>query len=492
MRPPSVFPPAVTTSGTPYPRRSREERIRARLRRLDHGIQHGIRRVATLVLLFPLLLLLGSAIPYVLQAPLLLGYGCLVLASTIVIFYLAYTRYADPAVHPPRAHRRRGTDLFVPLPAQPTVSFLVAVRNEESGIEACVHSMVAGDLDGVQVIVVDDASTDGTPDILRELARELPIEVLFLEENVGKKRALVRAMERAKGEVIAFTDSDCVLAADALSRCVTALVRHPELGAVSGHARALNAEQSILSRAQDVWYEGQFRVIKAAESVFGAVACVSGPLAVFRRDAIYNYLPAWAEDRFLGAEFRFATDRQLTGYVLGQRYRGRDLKRRHADSPFVRDVDYPELAWRTSYVRSARVWTTVPDRLRPFLRQQIRWKKSFIRNIFFTGTFIWRRGAGAAALYYVHVLWVLAAPVLVIRHLLWAPLNGLWLVTWLYLSGVVIKGFFWGMAFKFGADGSSRWRYRLVMSLLSSVLLSWLLPYAAVTIRRTTWFRGAS
>ncbi|MED7924346.1 glycosyltransferase [Nonomuraea sp. LP-02] len=449
--------------------------------------------MATLVLLFPLLLLLGRAIPYVLQAPLLLSYGCLVLASTIVIFYLAYTRYADPAVHPPSAHRRgRDTDLFVPLPAQPTVSFLVAVRNEESGIEACVHSMVAGDLDGVQVIVVDDASTDGTPDVLRELARELPIEVLFLEENVGKKRALVRAMERAKGDVIAFTDSDCVLAADALSRCVTALVRHPELGAVSGHARALNAEQSVLSRAQDVWYEGQFRVIKAAESVFGAVVCVSGPLAVFRRDAIYNYLPAWAEDRFLGAEFRFATDRQLTGYVLGQRYRGRGLKRRHADSPFVRDVDYPELAWRTSYVRSARVWTTVPDRLRPFLRQQIRWKKSFIRNIFFTGTFIWRRGVGAAALYYVHMLWVLAAPVLVIRHLLWEPLTGMWLMTWLYLSGVVIKGFFWGMAFKFGADGSSRWRYRLVMSLLSSVLLSWLLPYAAVTIRRKHWFRGAS
>ena len=52
---------------------------------------------------------------------------------------------------------------------------------------------------------------------------------------------------------------------------------------------------------------------KAAESTMGSVTCVSGPLAVFRRDAVWNYLPAWAHDRFLGGEFRFATDRQLPG-----------------------------------------------------------------------------------------------------------------------------------------------------------------------------------
>jgi len=52
--------------------------------------------------------------------------------------------------------------------------------------------------------------------------------------------------------------------------------------------------------------------------VFGSVSCVSGPLAGFRREAIWNYFPAWAADSFLGREFRFATDRQLTGYVLGQ------------------------------------------------------------------------------------------------------------------------------------------------------------------------------
>lgn len=65
---------------------------------------------------------------------------------------------------------------------------------------------------------------------------------------------------------------------------------------------ALNADSTLLTKVQDTWYEGSFRVVKAAESSVGSVTCVSGPLAVFRRDAIWNYLPAWANDPLLGAE----------------------------------------------------------------------------------------------------------------------------------------------------------------------------------------------
>ncbi|NYI04743.1 glycosyltransferase family 2 protein [Allostreptomyces psammosilenae] len=449
--------------------------------------------VAPVLVSLPLLLILVTAAPRLAAAPVLLGgYGCLVLSTSVALLLIAYCRYEDPAVCPPRRPPGDAANPFPPLPPAPRVSFLLAVKDERDGIEACVRSMAASDYPHLQIIVVDDASTDGTRGVLRRLAAELPIQVLYLDRNVGKKHALVRAAEHADGDVLAFTDSDCVLARDALSRCVTALVRHPELGAVSGHARALNADASVLSRTQDVWYEGQFRITKAAEYVLGSVTCLSGPLAVFRRDAVYNYLPAWAQDRFLGGEFRFATDRQLTGYVLGQFRVGDRLKRRHADSPFVAATDYPARPWRTGYVESAKVWTTVPARLRPFLRQQVRWKKSFIRNLFFTGGFMWRRGLGAAALFYGHVLLVLAAPLMAARHLLWAPANGLWLLTALYLSGIALKGIVWGLAFRIDNPGSPRWRYRPLMSLLSAALLAWLLPYALVTIRRGVWSRSAA
>lgn len=454
----------------------------------EPGTRRSVRRLLVLALLLPLIALLARQTPRFVHDPLLLGYGMCVLASTIVIFYLAYAHYEDPSDRRySRVPNKAGAPALDPTPA---VSLLVAVMNEADVIERCVRSITASDYPDLQVIVVDDASTDGTTDILRQLALELPFTLVTLDRNAGKKHALVEGATWATGDVIAFTDSDCVLAPDAVRRCVAALVAHPGLGAVSGHARALNADATLLSKVQDTWYEGSFRVTKAAESVFGSVTCVSGPLAVFRRDAIWNYLPAWASDRFLGGEFRFATDRQLTGYVLGQKWRGARLKSRHAQSPFVAEVDYPEREWQVSYVRSAHVWTVVPQRARTFLKQQIRWKKSFIRNLFFTGTFMWRRGVGPSAMYYGHAAWVMAAPLMATRHLVWAPLNGLWLLCALYVGGVFIKGTAWGVAYALDNPRNGRWRYRPLMSLISSVLLSWLLVYSILTIRRGIWTRG--
>ena len=463
-------------------------------------LRRGLRRILVILALMPLIVLLAVQVPLLPGALVLVGYGVLVLTATIAMMYLGYARYEDPSVHPSAPRHRRASSrgstaaeawTFPPLPSTPSVTLLVAVRDELEGIEECVRTMVGSDYPDLEVVVVDDASTDGTTEILRRLATELGITVIYQPVNRGKKHALTEGVRIARGEVLAFTDSDCVLAPDALQRCVYALLVNPDLGAVSGHARALNADETMLTRAQDTWYDGQFRVAKAAEATFGSVTCVSGPLAVFRRDAILNYLPAWANDTFLGREFRFATDRQLTGYVLGQVWKGEALKRRYADSPLVADRDYPARHWRVGYVRSAHVWTTVPARLRPFLKQQVRWKKSFIRNLCFTGSFMWRRGPGAAALFYGHALFVAVAPLMAVRHLIWAPMNGLFILSALYLCGVLTKGFAWAVAFKVSNPGTSNWRYRPLMSLFGSVVLSWLLPYALITIRRGTWARGA-
>ncbi|MGJ7876119.1 glycosyltransferase family 2 protein [Streptomyces rochei] len=484
-------PSTRSPAGVPAPRG--RGRVAGRFERADPVVRHCVRRLLVLLCLFPLLLVLAAATLRFTEPALPLAYGFVVLASTITVLYIAYTRYEDPSEGPSAARRGRVRDTdFPPLSSDPSVTFLLAVRDEVGGIEACVRSMVSSDCPRVRVIVIDDHSRDGTGEVLRRLRDELGIIVIHLDENLGKKQALVTACSEVDTEVIAFTDSDCVLAPDALRRCVQALVSNPDLGAVSGHCRARNTSANLLTRVQDTWYEGQFRIAKAAEASFGSVSCVSGPLAVFRRDAVYNYLPAWADDRFLGAPFRFATDRQLTGYVLGQVWKGRALKARYADSPFITAEDFPERPWQVGYVRSARVWTDVPAKLGPLLRQQVRWKKSFIRNLFFTGGFMWRRGVGPAALFYGHVLWVLAAPVLACVHLLWAPMHGAFSLTGLYLLGVLLKGFAWAIAYRMDHSGDPRWRYRPLMSLFSAVVLAWLLPYALLTVRRGVWSRGAA
>jgi cellulose synthase/poly-beta-1,6-N-acetylglucosamine synthase-like glycosyltransferase len=437
------------------------------------------RRTLAVVLVTPLAVLLGLRIDHFVHDPLFSAYGATVLGTSAIVIYLAFSHYHDPSLDPPVE------------PSTPLVSCLVAVKNEELVIERCVESLFAADYPSFEVIVIDDGSTDETPVLLSQLrARHPSLQILTMPQSMGKKRALTAGAARASGSIFVFSDSDCVVDPSAVSCVVRAFAAHPELGAVSGHARALNADRNVLTRAQDTWYEGQFSVWKGAESVFGAVTCISGPLAGFRREAVFNFLPAWANDRFLGKDFPFATDRQLTAYVLGAPYVGDRLKRKYADSPYVREVDYGCRTWKTGYVKSARVETVVPWSLRRLLKQQVRWKKSFIRNLIFVGRFQWRRGPMASLLFYGRSLFIIAAPLMAFRHLVWLPLHGLFLLAVLYLAGVLFKGCIWGLAFRVECPGKGRWVYRPLMGLLTTVVFSILLPYSLLTVRRGTWSRG--
>jgi cellulose synthase/poly-beta-1,6-N-acetylglucosamine synthase-like glycosyltransferase len=462
--------------------------IGRRFRRLHPRTERAGRRALTLLCLVPLSIILAVKGAHLVGDPVLNAYGIAVLVSTMALMYVAFVHYRDPAVDAMSTHLDTGDDRSAEWPA---VSVLVAVHDEIGVIEACLDSLLDIDYPDLEVIVVDDASTDGTAELLQRLSEQRPFRFIRLQKNVGKKRALTTGVRRSRGEILVFTDSDCIVAPDAVSRLVTVFQSDPDVGALSGHARASNADVNLLTRVQDVWYDGQFGVAKAAEAVLGSVTCVSGPLAAFRREVIVSYLPAWANDRFAGREFRFATDRQLTAYVLCEPWVGEDLKERYASDPLVersRDVR----RWKVGYVRSARVTTVVPSTARAFLRQQVRWKKSFIRNLFFTGRYYWRRGLRVAGFYYGHALWVLVAPVMVFRHMVWLPLHGAAFVTLLYLCGVFLKGSMWAIAYRVQNPGDSRWVYRPMMSVLSALCLAWLLPYSALTIRRSIWAREAT
>ena len=113
-----------------------------------------------------------------------------------------------------------------------------------------------------------------------------------------------------------------------------------------------------------------------------------------------------------------------------------------------------------------------------------------VPNLFFTGTFIWRRGIRIAVIYYLHVLFVLVAPLMATRHLIIMPLTGMWFLVLLYFAGIFLKGAIWGMAFRAQNPGSDRWVYRPLMSVVSAICLSWLLFYSIATLRKGTWSRA--
>ena len=454
-----------------------------RLDALDPRTWRAVRRAVLVLGVLPILVLLAARVPGTADRGVVGIYGIAVVGSTAIAFYLAFVRYRDPALDITPTAIDRG--------AEPLVSFFIPVNNEVDNIARCIRSVLDSDYANLEVFVVNDGSDDGTDIVLDELASsDQRLHVIHLDQRAGKKAALVVAARRARGSFFVFTDSDCVLAPDAISVSIAVLRNDPELAAVSGHARALNPGVSVLTRVQDVWYDGQFAISKAAESSYGSVTCVSGPLAAFRREAIINYLPAWAGDHFLGQPFLFATDRQLTAYALGQQWIGDELKAQYADDPLVKLEDHPPRRWKVAYVRSAKVWTNVPPTYGRFIRQQVRWKKSFIRNVAFNGPWLWRRGPGAALLYYGHVLWVALAPLMAFLHLVWFPLHGRFGLTLLYVAGVGLKGMAWAGAYRVLNRRDTRWVYRPLMTVISCVVLSWLIVWAALSVRKPVWSRG--
>lgn len=440
-------------------------------------------RLAVLAFIIGLVLIMGGKLFFnsADRNAFLFGYGIAVTTGIITLFTVRYVWYRDPyEVAKGRFPLARTHDV--------PVSIMVAVHNEEHFIDRCLDSLLAQSYPHREIIVVDDASTDGTRAILSRYTSVA--RVIRMRKNVGKKRALARAMLEARGRIFVFTDSDTIVEKFAIERLVSIFEAFPDIGAISGHTRAYNASHGLLTRIQDSWYEGQFSIRKAYESIFGAVTCVSGPLAAFRRSAIFNMVPAWINDRFMGREFRFATDRTLTALVLGSRILAERTKRTYAESPFVRREDHPAKEWLVVYTKSARALTRVPETLGKLITQQVRWKKSFLRNIFLTGSFYWRKPLPVALMYYMRMILVFVGPLVVIRHLIWLPLNGNLFSGVLYVSGIFFVGFLFAIGHRLSAPQESGWVYRPLMNFLSTFLLSWILFYSVLTVRKMSWVRG--
>jgi len=144
----------------------------------------------------------------------------LALAAVGALAQLAWGYLAMPSLAdvPPLAH---------PAGA-PGVSIIVAARDEERHIEPAVRSLLRQSYPNVELIVVDDRSTDRTPELLARLVLEQPhLQVVRIDELpdgwLGKNHALHTGAARATGELLLFADGDVMLRPDALSRAVRLL-----------------------------------------------------------------------------------------------------------------------------------------------------------------------------------------------------------------------------------------------------------------------------
>ena len=148
----------------------------------------------------------------------------------MVYFYLSTAFFMGGMIIIYWLHNQYHLDIIVepsPPPSHaPLISVCIPARNEERNIRACVEAMLAQDYPNLEVIVLDDRSTDATPSILADIAsrdpRLRPINGSDLPEGwAGKPHALHQASAVARGEWLCFVDADTFVMREALSSCYT-------------------------------------------------------------------------------------------------------------------------------------------------------------------------------------------------------------------------------------------------------------------------------
>ena len=416
------------------------------------------------------------------------------------ILFLAYFRYKDPYLG------AQDVDL---MKNAPLVSIVVAVKNEEDNIRNCIHSCLVQTYKNKEIFVVNDGSTDKTGQILDQMHRESDsknFHILHLSKSVGKKQAIEAASEIAHGEIYAFMDSDCDMESTAVEKAVKVFCHDRKLGALTSHGRVRGAhEGNIFQKFQDVYIDGSCRAVKGAESTFGSVTCCSGSLSFYKRAAVQDFIHEWAHDQFLGMEFKFCTDRRMTAHVLGTPVEPQTDKTEKTYSSILaigsdelenmRSSSDPDLSlsksakscWNVKYSYSIRVNVGVPTTISALVKQQIRWKKSFIRSLFSTGGIYWKRPFLCALLYYIQTSMRFVRPYIVFYSIVMLPLKGdiISLIYW--ISGIMFTGMIYAVDFRLRNPGDKLWLYRPLFTFLTTFVYTWLLIYSAITIRNKSW-----
>jgi glycosyltransferase involved in cell wall biosynthesis len=113
----------------------------------------------------------------------------------------------------------------------PLVTIRITTFNQEKFSEEAVISAVEQDYQNLQVVVTDDHSQDGTPEILRRLAKSYPktIDLILNEQNIGRTQNQDLALKASKGELLAFLDGDDVLLPGKITRQVEFMQQNPSL-----------------------------------------------------------------------------------------------------------------------------------------------------------------------------------------------------------------------------------------------------------------------
>ncbi|SCG63073.1 bifunctional polysaccharide deacetylase/glycosyltransferase family 2 protein [Micromonospora zamorensis] len=273
--------------------------------------------------------------------------GVLTLGRTAVLFLLAGRH----------ARRRRAGDWTWGPPVTAPVSVIVPAYNEKEGIAAAVRSLAGGDHPGgIEVVVVDDGSTDGTADIVDAL--RLPNVRVVRKPNGGKPSALNTGVALARHDLIVMVDGDTVFEPDAVRRLVQPFA-DPQVGAVAGNVKVGN-RRSLIAKWQHIEYVIGFNLDRRLYETLRCMPTVPGAIGGFRRQAL-RYAGGMTDDTL-------AEDTDVT-MALGR------------------------AGWKVVYEETARAWTEAPTSIGQLWKQRYRWSYGTMQAMWKHRRSVFDRGA---------------------------------------------------------------------------------------------------
>ncbi|MGZ4270781.1 MAG: glycosyltransferase, partial [Solirubrobacteraceae bacterium] len=232
--------------------------------------------------------------------------------------------------------QRRRARRRVPIGPQPGVAVIVPAYNEAVGIEKAVRSLAASTYPGLEIVVVDDGSTDATADIAEDLG--LAQVCVVRRPNGGKAAALTTGIGETTAEVVVMVDGDTVFEPDTIGRLVRPF-GDPDVAAVSGNTKVGN-RRGLLGRWQHIEYVIGFNLDRRMYEVFQSTPTVPGAIGAFRRDVLVALGGVSSQT--------LAEDTDLT-------------------------LSIGRLGHRVVYAEDAIAWTEAPSTLSGLWRQRYRW-----------------------------------------------------------------------------------------------------------------------
>jgi peptidoglycan-N-acetylglucosamine deacetylase len=301
---------------------------------------------------------------YLVKALLVWPGGLVSVLFVIAMLMVVLVGFGNAALSWMRSRRRRRIVFPGAQEINLPTSVVLAAFNEEPVIARTLRSILTSDYPILEVIVVDDGSSDGTADEVRAVIAEDSRVVLLRQPNTGKAHALNNGVAIAEGDFVVTLDADTIMD----SATVTNMMRHfaldasGRLGAVAGVVRVGNRRTNLLTRWQALEYLTQIGVERSAQDALGAISIIPGACAAWRKTAI---LDAGGYSNITLAE---DCDLALTLHQMG---------------------------WKVTQDDEALAFTEAPENVDDLLAQRTRWTFGTLQAIWKHRGMMFRRRYGA-------------------------------------------------------------------------------------------------